>query len=532
MNIRTKLGIVGLVTIAGLALIAATTIWGLSRIQDIEGTAHRREAYLVDLLEVKAGAQSTIMLDPALPETAQIFSSAAKGIDAHGQRALGMIRRAEVKQELASILNDWNAYRDRSLEIIRLSATDRAQANARMMQLYKQGFEPFLTRLSAFIVKRQGEAGQGIAEARSVGSRMFWAIGVVLALASVLILLVLFAVSGSLQSSLRAILRQLEPLRDGDLTQRLPDRGRDELDAVARHVNTFLDALQTIIQRTLAQSGQLASASEQLSASAARLLQSAGQQNDASASVAAAVEQFYVSIDQVSDNASQAEQIANDSGDLSHQGRAEVQAAVGEIRHIEQAVNDASQQMEALGQQARDISSIVNVIRDVADQTNLLALNAAIEAARAGEMGRGFAVVADEVRKLAERTARSTQEITDKVLAVQQGTEAASGAMQQGKSLVVGGVQRIGVAVDSMDRIGTGASGVMTAVSGISSALREQRISGGEITKSVEKIAQMTEIGRHAASEVSVLARQLEQLAGQLKEEVVRFRVWAERSPA
>ncbi|GHU48802.1 hypothetical protein AGMMS50289_25740 [Betaproteobacteria bacterium] len=178
-----------------------------------------------------------------------------------------------------------------------------------------------------------------------------------------------------------------------------------------------------------------------------------------------------------------------------------------------------------MGAESEQISSVVQVIKEVADQTNLLALNAAIEAARAGEQGRGFAVVADEVRKLAERTAQSTGDISTMIGKIQVAAKEAVGEMERVVSQVGEGQVLAQQAHEHIQTIHGETSKVSSAITEISNALKEQSEASSDIARHVESIAQMTDENNAAAEETASGATRLNQLAGEVNGEIAQFKV-------
>jgi len=173
-------------------------------------------------------------------------------------------------------------------------------------------------------------------------------------------------------------------------------------------------------------------------------------------------------------NANTAYQISLETEALSSNGEGIILHTIEKMRALSQQVGSSGGQVQRLGDQTAQISFIVKTIKDIADQTNLLALNAAIEAARAGDSGRGFAVVADEVRSLAERTSKSTAEISSMISNIQRETEAVIESMASSLASVEEGVGLANDAGAAINQIRAGAQKVVQAVQGLSTEVGDK----------------------------------------------------------
>lgn len=176
------------------------------------------------------------------------------------------------------------------------------------------------------------------------------------------------------------------------------------------------------------------------------------------------------------EGAETAYQVASETRDISDKGAETILTTVSKIKEISVLFDESAKKVDSLGIKTQSITKIVNTIKEIADQTNLLALNAAIEAARAGESGRGFAVVADEVRKLAERTTKSTKEISNMIGEIQSESSNVTSSMKDGLVAVEEGVKFANLAGESIEQIKTDAQKVVSVIEDLSSKVSSETV--------------------------------------------------------
>ncbi|POZ60552.1 hypothetical protein C2I19_18325 [Chromobacterium alticapitis] len=308
----------------------------------------------------------------------------------------------------------------------------------------------------------------------------------------------------------------------GDLSQRLAAPEGDSR-SVLSSVRDMQRTLHQLIGNMVDGVARTSEAISQMSSSASQIGGAVQQQNESSATMAAAVEEMLTAIGQIADGARRGHDRCLAAGELAQQGARQAQDSARDMLQLYDSVQQSSQELAELNQHASRISSIVQVIKDIADQTNLLALNASIEAARAGEQGRGFAVVADEVRKLAERTNQSLGEVDAMISAIQSVGGRAVASMDQARAEASRGAELADATGRTIVELEQGAGQVVATMADISLSLNEQNQSSRLLGGNLESIAQMSEQNDSAVRQLIAGLRALSSMADALREQTRRF---------
>ena len=312
---------------------------------------------------------------------------------------------------------------------------------------------------------------------------------------------------------------------NGDLTRRIKIRRDDEVGAVARQINLFIDMLHGMMSALAASARELDGQAKQSHTMASHNDESLARQQSEISQIATAVHEMSATATEVASNAEQTAAAAHASAASCDHGKQVIINNQSSITNLAGQVEQASNIIQELEKNAQEINTILSTIQGIAEQTNLLALNAAIEAARAGEQGRGFAVVADEVRVLSKRTHSSTVEIRAMIETLQRNTQQAVHTMHQSQQLAQNSVADAGNATLALEQITHSISEISDMATQISSAAEEQRAVTDEVGRNIQATKDVSDELSHAANNANQLAERLKMIALRINEQVNNFHV-------
>ncbi len=312
---------------------------------------------------------------------------------------------------------------------------------------------------------------------------------------------------------------------EGDLTQRLSEKGNDEITKVAAAFNLFVSKIQQTLIQTSDSMGELNGATNTLSDLAHQNSESVNRQRVETQQVATAVTEMAAAVKEIAQSADSAASAAREVNNEAAQGKTAMANTKSAIDTLAGEVTNAAEVITKLEADSESIGSVLDVIRGIADQTNLLALNAAIEAARAGEQGRGFAVVADEVRTLASRTQESTSEIHGIIENLQSGTRNAAHVMKGGLSTAKQTVETVGHASSTLDKIVQSITTIMDMNTQIATASEQHTTVAQEIDCSVVRISEVSETAAEGSDKTADKSQELSTIGDKLQDLVAQFKL-------